>query len=100
MAPTSGETKRTVLRANYVTTKESRAFEYDLPSMSARPPTAEKTAYLSTLRSSVISLQQELNTFLTVKMEEDKATSTVVAGEVDEQKAEQNYGEEVVEEDE
>ncbi|KAK2865235.1 hypothetical protein FQN49_003784 [Arthroderma sp. PD_2] len=61
---------------------------------------AERTAYLSELRGSIASLQADVNAFLTAKMEEDKQReaqeSGGVAGTTDEKKEEDNYGEEIV----
>ena len=67
--------------------------------------TKEKTAYLSGLRSSVTAMQNEINVFLTQKMEEDKAAENNGAGAsrsaqngvIDETKEEELYGEELVE---
>ncbi|KAH0543905.1 hypothetical protein FGG08_001806 [Glutinoglossum americanum] len=65
-----------------------------------------KTAYLASLRSSVAKLQEEINTFLTQKMDEDKAaTATGIVGNgkgkavLDDEREEENYGEEAVNED-
>jgi len=43
-------------------------------------------------------MQLEVNTFLTEKMEEDKAGVNTAVTRVDEEKEEANYGEEVEEE--
>lgn len=40
-------------------------------------------------------LQDEVNGFLTDKMEEDKMIAALGGGKVDDQKEEENYGEEV-----
>ena len=72
-------------------------FIYELPRLSAAPYTTDRTAYLSALRSSVQELQGQVNTFLTQKMEEEKAIAAAGAKTVDESKEEENYGEEVVE---
>lgn len=78
------------LSATYNSPTTSQTFTHPLPS------TKEKTAYLSALRKSVTQLQEDVNTFLTSKMEEDKA----LAGEkMDEKAEEENYGEEKVEEE-
>lgn len=65
----------------------------------------EKTAYLSALRSSVTALQDEVNVYLTQKMEEDKAAEkggdtgrSQENGVIDEAKEEELYGEELAEE--
>ncbi|PWY90646.1 Gon7-domain-containing protein [Aspergillus heteromorphus CBS 117.55] len=61
------------------------------------PSTANKTAHLAELRARVPDLQNEINVFLTARMEDDKKA----AGQTDEKESreEENYGEEVVEED-
>jgi hypothetical protein len=61
-----------------------------------------KTKYLSELRQSVISLQDQVNKELTARMEEDKAREAAASNGtkiVDDEKEEENYGEEVVEEE-
>jgi hypothetical protein len=61
-----------------------------------------KTKYLSDLRQSVTSLQDQVNKELTARMEEDKAREAAAANgakTVDDEKEEENYGEEVVEEE-
>lgn len=63
------------------------------------PPTADKTAYLSALRSSVVQLQTDVNAFLTQRMDEDKQASAANGAEVDDAKEEENYGEEVVDDE-
>ncbi|KAL8661563.1 MAG: hypothetical protein Q9202_005508 [Teloschistes flavicans] len=80
----------------------SKTFTHPLPS----PHTtslASKTFYLSTLRQSLTSLQDNVNLFLTQKMDEDKLLLAAKAGlKVDEKKKkdeqeeeeEDNYGEE------
>lgn len=66
----------------------------------------DRTTYLSTLKSAVAELQDKINTDLTTRMEEDIAREAAANGSltsmskgVDENKEEDNYGEEVVEED-
>ncbi|KAG9256711.1 uncharacterized protein F5Z01DRAFT_484132 [Emericellopsis atlantica] len=64
------------------------------PSSSA---TADKTQYLQSLREALASTQAEINTELTKRMEEDNGRAGgKSAAEV---KEEENYGEEVVEEE-
>ncbi|KAL8902689.1 MAG: hypothetical protein Q9207_004456, partial [Kuettlingeria erythrocarpa] len=57
------------------------------------------TEYLSTLRKSVTRLQDEINAFLTERMEEDKALAAKAGVKIDEKKEEENYGEENVEDE-
>ena len=99
MASASNSTSSSSLRANYSSPNASKTFEYSLPQISSHISTEEKTGYLSALRSSVVKLQEEVNTFLTAKMEEDKVTTSQMTGNLDDKKEEENYGEEVVEED-
>ncbi|KAF2745946.1 hypothetical protein M011DRAFT_478712 [Sporormia fimetaria CBS 119925] len=57
--------------------------------------TDERVAFLASLQEAVKHIQGDLNDHLTQLMEKDKAAN----GKVDASKAEDNYGEEVVEED-
>ncbi|OIW25829.1 Gon7 family protein [Coniochaeta ligniaria NRRL 30616] len=62
----------------------------------------QKTSYLAGLRAAVVDTQEKVNKELTARMDEDKArdaTGQKIA-DVDEAKEEENYGEEVVEEEE
>lgn len=64
--------------------------------------TAEKTAYLSELRASTKKLQENINTFLTQKMEEDKTREAREKGakaKTRDEIEEDQYGEEAVEDD-
>ncbi|KAI0515140.1 hypothetical protein F5B22DRAFT_647019 [Xylaria bambusicola] len=76
------------------------------PNPSTPLSVSDKTAYLSSLRSATIALQDRINTDLTVRMEEDVAAAAATAqdsgsatkttaksNEIDE---EENYGEEQV----
>ncbi|KAI4155611.1 MAG: hypothetical protein LQ340_000884 [Diploschistes diacapsis] len=87
------------LAAHYRNGKETENWEFrhSLDAITADAPTEERVNYLSSLRSSVTALQEEINIFLTKKMEEDKASPGKSQGE-DERTEEENYGEEVVEE--
>lgn len=88
----------TTLRTEYKAPTGSKTFTHTLPS-AVVTSTAEKSAYLSTLRGLVVQTQEQVNTFLTAKMEEDKVVASMAGVKVDEKKAEENYGEEVVEDD-
>ena len=85
------------LKANYEAPASTKTFEHPLPSPSISTA-KEKTQYLSTLRESVVKLQDELNSFLTSKMEEDKISATSAGKKVNEQVEEENYGEETMDE--
>lgn len=85
-----------VLAAHYNSSSGAQTFEQPLPTPAATDP-KDKTAYLNFLRASTRRLQEQINTFLTAKMEEDKQQSTTK--NTREQEEEANYGEEKVEED-
>ncbi|TKA79483.1 hypothetical protein B0A49_03576 [Cryomyces minteri] len=86
------------LEAVYTSSASTQTFSHPLPSASsATSSVQEKTAYLSVLRVSAAQLQGEVNTFLTQKMEEDRAAEG--KAKVDDEKEEENYGEEVVDEE-
>ncbi|KAL6717313.1 hypothetical protein ACLMJK_005228 [Lecanora helva] len=91
-------TEESSLSASYQNSTITQHFTKSLPSSSVTS-TKEKTAYLSALRKSVISLQDEVNGFLTRKMDEDKATTAEAGLKADDKAEENNYGEEKVEDD-
>ncbi|KAF2093163.1 hypothetical protein NA57DRAFT_48739 [Rhizodiscina lignyota] len=76
-----------------------KSFSFPLPTLAASPSTSDRTAYLTALRSSVQSIQGQVNTFLTQKMGEEKANAAAGGNRVDDSKEEENYGEEVIDED-
>lgn len=91
---TNGEEQQAPsLKAEYTAPNTSKKFEQTLPS-SEITTTERKTEYLAALRESVGKLQGEINTFLTSKMEEDKALVALAGAKVDDKKEEENYGEE------
>jgi|TARA_R110002003_G_scaffold191_7_gene14767 hypothetical protein len=71
-------------------------FTSELPALSSAPSTQDRVAYLAALAAALKNLQGEVNTFLTHKMDEDKALG---ASKADDAKFEETYGEEVVDED-
>ena len=91
MAPTSN----TSLAASYVGPSSSHTFDHSLPSARITS-TKEKTIYLAALRHSVVQLQDNVNNFLTAKMDEDKALATNGGVKADDKVEEENYGEEKV----
>ena len=100
---TNGQQQEVALTAQYSSPTGKKDFTLALSTKCSRNPgVAEKTAYLSELRSSTKKLQENINAFLTAKMEEDKA---VAAGKNDsklkaqDEMEEENYGEEVVDRD-
>ena len=86
----------TSLKADYASPTTTETFTHPLPSAS-NTSTKEKTKYLSALRTSIVQLQEEVNGFLTTKMEEDKALAAGAGMKADDQAEEENYGEEKVE---
>lgn len=86
------------LKAAYIAPNASKTFALQLPAPDTTS-TEGKTAYLSALRGSVTKLQEEVNTFLTSRMEEDKALASVAGQKVDDKKEEENYGEEGAEDE-
>ena len=88
------------LTANYrAPGAPTRSFTQPLPACSRTPATEERTAHLSALHTSVGKMQDEVNAFLTQKMEEDKNVAGGGADAMKEAKEEENYGEEVVEDE-
>ncbi|KAF2219161.1 Gon7 family-domain-containing protein [Elsinoe ampelina] len=90
------------LKATYVSPTGDQSFTHSLSSIDqANRSTSDKTAYLSDLRSKTSKLQDEINVFLTGKMEEDKAAHSDSGrkSKVDEDKEEEMYGEEDPEQD-
>lgn len=88
----------TCLQATYTSPTSSKTFTHSLPSAPAAS-TEAKTAYLSALRRSVVKLQEDLNGFLTTKMEEDKTLVASAGIKANDKAEEDNYGEERVEEE-
>ena len=98
-----------VLRAEYQSPTGSKDFQHAIsapPSQDTKPlDTQAKTKYLSNLRASSKQLQEDINKFLTEKMEEDKrAQGQVTMNGASKQKAkdeleEETYGEEAPEDD-
>jgi len=88
------------LTADYnAPSSESRSFSHSLPLCSSTPSTEGRRAYLSALHASIGKLQDEVNSFLTQKMEDDRKTATDGRGIMDEVKEEQNYGEEAIDDE-
>jgi hypothetical protein len=88
-----------VLSADYsAPSSDDRSFNQPLPKISTNPSPVDRTAYLAGLRASITDAQDQVNAFLTQKMEEDNKKAGVVSA-ADDAKAEENYGEEVVDGD-
>ncbi len=94
----NGKPSSTILKADYRSPSSSKPFLHTLPT-SSTPSTAAKTQYLSALRKSITQLHEEVNTFLTSKMEEDKVLASKAGLKVDDKQEEEKYGEEDVEDD-
>jgi hypothetical protein len=105
-AEVQADSSHQILHATY-SSPESEAFTHtqQIPTP-ATDNVSDRTAYLGALRKAVIDMQERINKDLTSRMEEDKVRETGAAngnkkngGVVDEAKEEDNYGEEVVEEE-
>jgi len=72
-----------------------KVFTADLPALSSPLSTHDRVAYLASLQVSLRTLQGNANTFLTEKMEEDKA----IGADKGTAKDDETYGEDVVDED-
>jgi hypothetical protein len=82
------------LNAVYTAPQATETFEHVIPATTGT--LAAKQAHLSALQSLVPKLQDQINVFLTERMEEDKVQGQLSAQEA---KEEANYGEEVIEDD-
>ncbi|TKA32869.1 hypothetical protein B0A50_01095 [Salinomyces thailandicus] len=92
------------LKAIYTSPTSTQVFSSNLPLLASKPAeqsVQEKTAYLSALRSQATQMQNDVNTFLTQKMEEEKAVESGAAKKTkaQEEKEEQMYGEEDLEDE-
>jgi EKC/KEOPS complex subunit GON7 len=97
----ASESTQNTLRATY-SAPDAEPFTYELPvpaPASASP--ADKAASLARLRATITQVQADINRQLTANMEADKARDAASSGKpvVDDEKEEENYGEEVVAED-
>ena len=86
------------LRADYADSEGTTTFTEPVGILRTPHSVQDKTAYLSKLRSSVIKLQDDVNAFLTQKMELEKRRQGPNVKAVEDLTAEANYGEEVVDE--
>ena len=109
MAPPGGtEGSQATLSAIYNAPTASRNLSLPistpLPSIDSTSVKA-KTAYLAELRSKTKELQENINVFLTQKMEEDKSSAKAesgqgnLAGKTTDEVEEDHYGEEDAEDD-
>ncbi|KAI0131537.1 hypothetical protein F4814DRAFT_172514 [Daldinia grandis] len=112
------KTRTTYLKATYTNSNSSNssissaeAFALSTPlSLPESSVTMHKTSYLRTLREAVSSLQDDVNSELTARMEKEahevattgdgkRGGKSIAAAGVDEAAEEENYGEEIVEDD-
>lgn len=97
------DNNNTVLRAVYNASTSSHKFEH-LVAAPVANDAPSKQIYFTDLRASAKQLQNEINVFLTSKMEEDKLQSNQEANKQaaiksKDEDEEENYGEERPEED-
>jgi hypothetical protein len=92
----SSDQSTPLLSASYNNPTESNLITVPLPTCPAEPSTDERTNYLTALRQSIISLQSDINVFLTQKMDQDKMQSAAPASSANEDREEENYGEELL----
>ncbi len=101
--PNTPKSPAAVLRATYTSSTQQRqqhTFTHPLISSTHTDGTLAKTAYLSELRAAVSVLQDQVNVFLTTKMQEDRlGVGERDGGDERDLKEEENYGEEVVDDD-
>ncbi|PGH00039.1 hypothetical protein GX51_06038 [Blastomyces parvus] len=97
-----------ILQATYTAPATTQTFAHtlstSLPQGSNSSDTPAKTVYLSELRGAVSTLQTEVNEFLTSRMEEDNNNNRQASGAEKgkselERREEENYGEEVLEDE-
>jgi hypothetical protein len=87
------------LTAVYTSPTATNTFSSPLQSApTQQSSSSEKSQYLADLRQKVAQLQDDINRFLTEKMDQDKA-ATDGAPSKDDPMEEDMYGEEVVDED-
>ena len=95
MSTVNGDARH-ALQAEYHCCDDSASFAEGIAPLPPIHSPEAKTKYISSLRASVTKLQDEVNGFLTRKMEAEKAGPDKNVKRVDEEKAEQNYGEEIM----
>ncbi|EPS27289.1 hypothetical protein POX_e06261 [Penicillium oxalicum] len=85
------------LKAVYTAPDTSKTFTHVISVDSSKDSFAAKQSHLTALQTLVPQLQEEINVFLTERMEEDKKAQGAISEK--EAREEENYGEEVVEDD-
>lgn len=96
MASEQGSNSRLVLAAHYNSASDTQTLEEPLIPLTNTEP-KDKAAHLRNLHLSTKRLQEQINNFLTAKMEEERQQSTMRSARDQEEEA--NYGEEKAEED-
>lgn len=87
------------LTASYASPTASQIFSLALPAVPDSDSVEAKTTFISVVRTNISQMQNDINVFLTQKMEEDKADEVAAAGvknTKDEAREEEMYGEEDV----
>ncbi|KAI5270045.1 hypothetical protein E4T47_06563 [Aureobasidium subglaciale] len=88
------------LTAVYTSPTATNTFSAPLSSAPTKTTSSqEKSQYLGDLRDKAIQMQEDINQYLTKKMDEDKAATEGAANSKDEDLEEQMYGEELVDKD-
>ncbi|KEF58124.1 uncharacterized protein A1O9_06047 [Exophiala aquamarina CBS 119918] len=91
------------LTAAYKSPSGTKQFHYAIenPHVDKQLDTTSQTSYLSQLRASTKKLQEDINYFLTEKMDEDKkiGLGAMVRSKTKEELEEENYGEEIADDD-
>jgi hypothetical protein len=103
--PSTPKSAAVVVHATYTSPTElqlqrQHTFTYPLTISARTDSKTAKTAYLSELRAAVGTLQHQINVFLTARMEEDRLRDGDLEGGGErERREEENYGEEVVDDE-
>jgi hypothetical protein len=86
------------LTASYsAPSSDAKVFSQTLPACSNEPSATERTTSLTALRNAISDTQDQINAFLTQKMDEDVKKAGVAS--VDDATFEENYGEDATEQD-
>lgn len=83
------------VNVSYTAPDTTKSFQHSIPATATVDSLAAKQAHLSALQALVPQLQDEINVYLTARMEEDNKAKGQLSEK--EAKEEDYYGEEVVE---
>ncbi|KAK5063163.1 hypothetical protein LTR84_005239 [Exophiala bonariae] len=107
--PAPSDTQQAGLSASYKSPTDTKQFHYAIDTSGIATSETNnqldkksQTAYFGLLRASTKNLQDDINDFLTRKMDEDKKytlDSSATKSKTKEELEEENYGEEVVDDD-